>query len=168
MPLRFAPLVLFLVVGACASHARSTTPSLLPDLALDSLALATAIEYGVKTTGIEVPLVCVSVAQADPRPELLALVQVGRVTALRPGSVCHVDTTGGPLTGRSLVAERSGSALRGISVNVGRRAAAAADGSVTFMVSYYQHYLSSAEWRCTARWHEKQWVVDVCHLERIS
>ena len=167
MPLRFAPMVLSLVVGACTSRSRSVAPSRSVDHALDSLALVTAIEYGVKTTGIDVPLVCVSVARADPRPELLALVQVGRVTALRPGSACHVDTTGGPLTGRSLVAERSGSALRGISVNVGTRTVAA-DGSVSFMVSYYQHYLSSADWRCTARRRGKQSTVDTCHLERIS
>ena len=167
MPLRFAPLLLSLVVGACATQRRSATPSPSADFALDSSALATAIDYGVKATGIEVPLVCVSVAQADPRPELLAAAQAGRVTTLRPGSACHVDTTGGPLTGRSLVTERAGSALRGISVNVGYRSAAA-DGRVTFLVSYYQHYLSSADWGCTARRRGRQWVVGVCQLERIS
>jgi hypothetical protein len=167
MSLRFVRLALSVVMGACASHSRSATPSGSSDHGLDSLALASAIEYGIRTTGIEVPLVCVAVERADPGAELLALVQLGRATVLRPGSACHVDTTGGPLTGRSLVAERTGSALRGISVNVGPRVTAA-DGSVTFMVSYYQHYLSSADWRCAARRRGTQWVVDACVLERIS
>ena len=167
MPLRFASLILCLAAGACASQGRSATGSPSADVALDSLAIATAIEYGVRATGIDVPLICVSVARADPRPELLALIQSGRVTALRPGTACHVDTTGGRLTGRSLVTERSGSGLRGISVNVGDRTVTT-DGNVAFMVSYYQHYLSSADWRCTARRRGKQWVVDKCLLERMS
>ena len=133
MPLRAAPLSLCFILGACAFRPPWAKPSLAADLALDSLVLATAIQYGIGATGIDVPLVCVSLSQVDPRPELLALVQKSRVSVLRPGSACHVDTTGGPLTGRSLVAERSGGALRGISVNVGPRAVAA-DGSVSFSV----------------------------------
>lgn len=165
--LRFAALVLSVVLYACASRSRSRTPDRAADRYLDSLAVATAIQYGIRGTGMEIPLVCVSVERADPPPQLLALVQVGRDATLRPGSACHVDTTGGPLTGRSLVAERAGSALRGISVNVGPRVVNA-DGSLTFMVSYYQHYLSSADWRCNARRRGRQWLLDACRLERIS
>lgn len=108
-----------------------------------------------------------TVASADPGPELLASLQAGAVIALRPGSACHVDTTGGPRTSRSLVAERAGGELRGISVNAGRRSVVD-DSTVTFMMSYYQHFLSGADWRCTARRRGKQWVLYRCQMERIS
>ena len=166
MPLRLASLASCFILAACAfPPPRISAPK--PDLALDSLALVTAIQYGVGATGIDVALVCVSLSRADPRPELLRLLQERRSSVLRAGSNCHVDTTGGPLTGRSLVAELSGSALRGISVNAGPYATLS-DSSVSFMVSYYQHYLSSADWRCEARRRGKQWVVHHCQLERIS
>jgi hypothetical protein len=136
------------------------------EASLDSLALTAAMEYGIRNTGISIPLVCATIDRSDPSPELLASVQVGRQVALRPGSACLIDTTGGPLTGRSLVRERS-STLRGISINTDQRIVAP-DGSVSFMISYYQNYLSSADWRCTARHQQNRWVLDVCRLERIS
>ena len=167
MPLRFVPLAFMLCVAACGLRTSRATESAGSDRALDSLALETAIAYGIGGTGTDVPLVCASVSGSDPQPELLALLQKRRSSALRMGSTCHVDTTGGPLTGRSLVAERSGSALRVISVDVGPRTTVT-DSSVSFMVSYYQHYLSSADWRCEARRRGKKWVLHNCQLERIS
>ena len=167
MAIRVVPLTFWLVVSSCGLGPPWATASVRNDHALDSLALATAIEYGIRGTGIEVPLVCASVSGSDPQPELLAMLQKRRSSILRMGSTCHVDTTGGPRTGRSLVAERSGGALRGISVNVGPRTTVT-DSSVSFMVSYYQNYLSSADWRCEARRRGKRWVLHNCQLERIS
>ena len=158
-------LLLSVSLGACLPHTRSR--SLSRSAGLDSLAVLTAIQYGLRGVGGEVPLVCVSIEQADPRAELLSKLQVGRAFALRPGSTCHVDTTGGPSTDRSLVAERSGTGLRGISVRVSSLTLTA-EGTATFRVSYYQHYLSSADWFCAARRREKSWVIDRCRLERIS
>ena len=163
--LRLAPLLVLLTLGACLTHSRSSSPALT--FALDSLTLVTAIQHGIRGAGGgDVPLVCVTVEQHDPRPELLAVLRVGRNAALRPGSACQVDTTGGPLTGRSLVVERSGSGLRGISVRVSHQSVA--DTIATFRVSYYQHYRSSADWFCTVRRRGRSWVLDFCQLERIS
>ena len=164
--LRLAPLLVLLTLGACLPHSRASSPALT--LALDSLTLVTAIQHGIRGAGGgELPLVCVTVEQRDPRPEFLAILQVGRNAALRPGSACQVDTTGGRLTDRSLVVERSGSGLRGISVRVSHQTVAA-DTVATFRISYYQHYLSSADWFCTVRRRGRSWVLDFCQLERIS
>jgi hypothetical protein len=168
VPLRYAPLILSFVFTACASRLR--LPDAFPshDIALDSLAIATAIQYGLRTAHPrgDVRLVCVSIGNADPETGLLAGIQIAAVT-LRPGSECDVERPSGRGTDRSLVVERTGSKLRGISVNVGRRVVMTG-GDLTFHVSYYQHYLSGADWKCTARRRGKTWVLDLCQLERIS
>ena len=168
MPLRYAALLLSTIVTACASRFR--VPDAFPshDVALDSLAIATAIQHGLRTAHPrgDVRLVCVSIGNADPNPELLADLRSEGVT-LRPGSACHTERPRGRGTDRSLVVERTGGELRGISVNVGRRVVMS-DGDLTFQVSYYQHYLSSADWQCTARRRGRTWVLDACQLERIS
>jgi hypothetical protein len=166
--LHCAPLLLSLVVMACGSRLR--VPEAFPshDAALDSLAIATAIQHGLRTAHPrgDVRLACVSIGNADPEPGQLARIRSEGVT-LRPGSACHAEQPSGRGTGRSLVVERTGGELRGISVNVNRRAVVE-KGILTFQVSYYQHYLSAAEWRCTARRRGKKWVLDVCQLESIS
>lgn len=169
MILRYAPMVVTLAVNACASHAQPVNPPSAESRALDSLSVVTAIEHGLRTAHPrgDVRLVCVSVASADPDPALLASLQASAVIARRPASACHVDTTGSRRTSRSLVAARAGGDLRGISVNAGRRSVVD-DSTVMFMVSYYQHYVSGADWRCKARRRGGQWVTYMCQMERIS
>jgi hypothetical protein len=166
--LRCAPLLLSFVVTACGSRLR--VPDAFPsnDATLDSLAIATAIQHGLRTAHPrgDVRLVCVSIGNVDPEPGLLARIRSEGVT-LRPGSACHAERPSGRGTDRSLVVERTGGELRGISVNVSRRVVMA-EGGLTFQVSYYQHYLSGADWRCTARRRGKTWVLYRCELERIS
>ena len=166
--LRYGPLVLSVVVNACASRLR--VPDAFPshDFALDSLAIATAIQHGLRTAHPrgDVRLVCVSIGNADPQPLLLAGIRSEGVT-LRPGSACHTEQPNGRGTDRSLVVERAGGELRGISINVGRRIVMV-EGSLRFQVSYYQNYLSAADWQCTVRRRGKTWVLDTCRLERIS
>jgi len=166
--LRCAPLLLSLVVTASGSRLR--VPDAFPshDAALDSLAIATAIQHALRTAHPrgDVRLVCVSIGNADPEPGQLARIRSDGVT-LRPGSECHAEQPSGRGTDRSLVVERTGGELRGISVSVSRRVVVE-EGILTFQVSYYQHYASAADWRCTARRRGKRWVLDVCQLERVS
>ena len=166
--LRFVSFLLSIGVIGCAS--RLQIPDAFPshNIALDSMAMATAIQHGLRTAHPrgDVRLVCVTLGDADPEPALLAGIRSEGVT-LRPGSACDVEKPIGRGTDRSLVVLRAGGELRGISVNVGRRIALA-DSGFTFQVSYYQNFSSAGDWRCSVRRREKSWVLHSCQLTRIS
>ena len=161
------------VIALCLVATSACAPQPSPHDRFDTASLwielyRKALDLGLRTAHASEEPVLVCVAGVDGRILASVVDALAESTTLlvRPNSACRQEPLFSAPRGRSLVVDtltgRRGIQIRADGLNVD------STGGFTMRLSYYEHGLSSAFWRCRGQRTATKWEVTECTMTSIS